>query len=182
MVILAIVPIAGCQDPAEPTSPSAHVAMRHGSSGGNVRLSKDVRRKINQLRKVTARFHRFDAAVAAGWSAPIPSCFTDETLGAMGYHYANESLIDDKVNELEPELLLYEPQKNGKLRFVAVEYIVPWDLWTSPEPPMLYGQSFHRNETFKLWVLHVWHVRKNPSGIFTDWNPNVSCKYATPER
>jgi hypothetical protein len=27
-------------------------------------------------------------------------------------------------------------------------------------------------------VLHVWHFRENPSGVFADWNPRVSCQYA----
>lgn len=25
------------------------------------------------------------------------------------------------------------------------------------------------------WVLHVWLWRGNPSGLFEDWNPTVSC-------
>jgi hypothetical protein len=116
--------------------------------------------------------------VDAGWSAPIEACLSDPQLGGMGLHYGNPALIDGRVDAMEPELLLYEPQKNGKLRFVAVEYIVPFTAWQGDAPPMLYGQSFHRNETFGIWALHVWHERHNPRGMFADWNPKVTCRHA----
>ena len=96
----------------------------------------------------------------------------------MAFHFGKAALIDGTVDVLEPELLVYEPQKNGRMRLVAVEYIVPFDMWTANEPPMLFGQAFHRNEAFGLWVLHVWHFRHNPAGMFSDWNPTVSCEYA----
>lgn len=172
---LACVVVACEQPPEPPTSPRAthasHATASHSAAGG-------AEREIAQLRALTARFHDFDAAVKAGWGAKITECFSDAQLGGMGYHYGNTALIDGVVDAQKPELLLYEPQKNGKLRFVAVEYIVPFTAWTAAEPPKLYGQSFHRNEAFGLWVLHVWHFRHNPSGIFMDWNPTVSCAHA----
>ena len=63
------------------------------------------------------------------------------------------------------------------LAFVAQRVISPG---SETEPPSLYGRAFHRNEAFGLWVLHVWHFRHNPAGMFMDWNPTVSCRYATP--
>ena len=170
--------IVACDRPADVTSP----ALSHGghAASRNVPISGEVEREIARLRELTAPFHRFEAAVAAGWGAQITGCFSDPTRGGMGYHYGNVALIDGTVDALAPELLLYEPQKNGELRFVAVEYIVPFTAWTASQPPRLYGQSFHRNEAFGLWVLHVWHFRNNPSGMFADWNPAVSCKHAEP--
>jgi hypothetical protein len=41
-------------------------------------------------------------------------------------------------------------------------------------------QTFKRNEQFGVWALHVWLYRDNPSGIFADWNPRVSCAAAPP--
>jgi hypothetical protein len=174
---LVSVLLAGCAEAEPPTALQAHGG--HASMSRNASASGDVQRQIARLRAATARFHDFEAAARAGWGARITPCFNDPA-GGMGYHYGNEALFDGRVEALKPELLLYEPQKNGKLRFVAVEYIVPFDAWTAPEPPELYGLSFHRNEGFKLWVLHVWHFRENPSGIFADWNPKVSCRYAQP--
>jgi hypothetical protein len=165
-------------DHRETTSP----ALAHGSHAAShsVTVSGQVNREIARLRELTAPFHDFETAAKAGWGAQITGCFSDPKLGGMGYHYGNTALIDGNVDALEPELLLYEPRKNGKLRLVAVEYIVPFGAWTGAQPPRLFDQSFHRNEAFGLWVLHVWHFRHNPSGMFADWNPKVSCEFAAP--
>jgi len=169
--------MVACDRPAEVTSPSLSHSGHAASQ--NVAISGQVQRDIARLRDLTAPFHEFETAAAAGWGTQITGCFSDPSLGGMGYHYGNVNLIDGTVDVLEPELLLYEPQKNGRLRLVAVEYIVPFGQWTAAEPPRLFDQSFHRNEAFGLWVLHVWHYRNNPSGMFADWNPNVSCEFAS---
>lgn len=49
----------------------------------------------------------------------------DSTAGGMGFHYGNTDLIDGNVQVDQPELLLYEPQADGSLELVAVEYITP---------------------------------------------------------
>lgn len=170
--------LSACTDPTPVTAPGIQATPGHAVGMHPDGPSGELRRAIARLRHRTARFNRFESAVEAGWSARITECFADPELGGMGFHYGNPGLIDGTVDALQPELLLYEPQKNGRLRFVAVEYIVPFTAWTEAEPPQLYGQSFHKNEAFGIWVLHVWHVRKNPRGIFADWNPRVSCKYA----
>lgn len=141
--------------------------------------------QIAQLRRLVAPFHDFDAAVRAGWSAQITSCLEAPGLGAMGFHYGNVGYIQDGgvVDLLQPELLLYEPQKNGKLRFVGVEYIVPFtDHPTTAAPPTLLGQEFAQVPEFGVWGLHIWVGRENSSGIFSPWNPKVSCQYAGAER
>jgi hypothetical protein len=140
-----------------------------------------VLRDVARVRQATAQFHRIEAAKQAGWKDSLTNCFSDPQAGGMGYHYGNLNLFDGQVNVSEPELLLYEPQKNGTLELVAVEYAIPFTAWTGAQPPQLFGQPFHENFAFGLWVLHVWVHRDNPSGMFQDWNPTVSCRYA-PER
>jgi hypothetical protein len=137
--------------------------------------------QIAQLRRMVAPFHDFDAAADAGWSAQITPCLAAPGLGTMGFHYGNLAFIQDggAVNLLEPELLLYEPRKNGKLRFVGVEYIVPFtDHPATAAPPTLLGQEFDPVPEFGLWGLHIYVGRQNPSGIFAAWNPKVSCEHA----
>lgn len=175
----AALALAACAEPNQPVAPEASAHGAHGSATAR-RVSGDVARQVAGLRALTARFHDFDTAEEAGWGAQITGCMSDPQLGGMGFHYGNPALIDGQVDVLEPELLVYEPRKNGKLRLVAVEYIVPFTAWTAAEPPQLYGQSFHRNEAFGIWALHVWHFRNNPRGLFADWNPNVTCRYAAP--
>ena len=178
-ITVALATVGACDSPPPATAPSFHAAMGHSAASRITPMTAEIRQDLARLRSVTAAFNRFEAAAEAGWGARITDCFSDPQLGGMGYHYGNPALIDGTVDATQPELLLYEPQKNGRLRFVAVEYVVPFTAWTSTEPPQLYGQSFHRNEAFGLWVLHVWHMRENSSGIFTDWNPRVSCAYAS---
>ena len=67
----------------------------------------------------------------------------------------------------------------GRQRLVAVEYAVPIAAW-GDVAPVLHGVEFHRNDGLGLWVLHVWHFKSNPAGMFTDWNPTVSCEHAAP--
>lgn len=140
-----------------------------------------VDKDIAALQKATAKFHSFETAKAAGWSEQITGCMSDSTAGGMGYHFGNPKLIDGKVRADEPELLVYEPEKNGRLRLVAVEYIVPFGAWSWEEPPKLFGRSFSRNMAFGIWALHAWVWENNPSGLLSDWNPRVSCAYARDE-
>jgi hypothetical protein len=31
------------------------------------------------------------------------------------------------------------------------------------------------NTAFGVWILHAWVHKSNPSGVFEDFNPNVTC-------
>jgi hypothetical protein len=134
--------------------------------------------EIAQLRRLVASFHQFEKASDAGWSEQFTPCL-ESPEGGMGFHYSNPALIDGAVDLLQPELLLYEPEAGGRLRFVGVEYIVPYTFVPrDAEPPVLLGQEFHQVDAAGLWGLHIWVARNNPSGLFADWNPNVSCAFA----
>jgi hypothetical protein len=98
----------------------------------------------------------------------------------MGFHYGNTALIDGTARVDQPELLLYEPEKNGELGLVAVEYIIPYTFHSrAAAPPVLFGKEFQRNDTFQLWGLHAWVWKENPSGMFASWNPTVNCDNTT---
>ncbi|MFN2190352.1 MAG: hypothetical protein ACK2T3_16440 [Candidatus Promineifilaceae bacterium] len=132
---------------------------------------------LAKVRASTARFHRPEAAQAAGWDlrAGLDFCFDNPGVGGMGYHYI--SSVDATVNELEPEAMVYAPGPNGNLQLAAVEYIVDKIQWDFDNPgvlPQALGQEFHALNS-ELYVLHAWIWMNNPSGMFEDWNPNVSC-------
>jgi hypothetical protein len=138
--------------------------------------SSELSREINALRTATSRYHSFDAAAADGYSTQLTDCMADPSLGGMGVHYAKSSLIDGSVSVTTPQVLLYEPQTDGSLQLVAVEYIIPYTLRSrSATPPVLFGQQFKQNDAFQLWGLHAWVWRSNRSGLFADWNPTVHC-------
>jgi hypothetical protein len=155
-----------------PLQPSVAISASHGHESS-------VERDLATLRHVTSAFHDFATANEAGWSAKITDCMESHE-GGMGFHYGNPKLIDGVARVDEPELLLYEPERDGQLRLVAVEYIIPYTALSREAPaPELFGQKFKQNDAFQLWGLHAWVWKENPSGIFADWNPRVSCAQTT---
>ncbi len=128
-------------------------------------------------------------------------------LGAMGIHYFRPDLLgitvtaprvdgaDTVVEFTHPEVLVYEPQPGGTMKLVAAEYLVferPWRGVHSSEPPSFHGEPFvlmrddpatpmdeaHGFEPH--YELHLWVHRPNPNGMFQEFNPAVSCRYAQP--
>lgn len=141
------------------------------------------------LRQATAQFHDISAAQAAGYTVEVAdlaaiTCIVDPNgAGTMGIHYLNPSLLDNAINATTPELVIYVPVAGGKLKLVAVEYLVlqaDWDA-THASPPALFGHTFHltpadnRYGLPAFYELHAWVWQPNPSGMFHDWNPRVSC-------
>jgi hypothetical protein len=144
--------------------------------------SPELQSQISDLREATARFHRIEVAIQEGY-APFGDCFTNLPEGNMGYHYSNAELIEDPgVDPNHPELLLYEKQEDGSMRFVGVEYITFQAAWHKAGNrflPKLFGQRFHLNSVLldePFYLLHVWQWKHNPSGRFNDWNPRVVCR------
>ena len=118
-------------------------------------------------------------ARAEGWTDQYPEGCAESAEGAQAYHWLNPSLVDGRVELLQPELFMYEPQQDGSMELVGVDYIIPFDQWSASQPPMLLGQPLLRNEPLGVWALHIWAWRDNPSGMLAPWNPNVSCEFAT---
>jgi hypothetical protein len=148
-------------------------------------------RKLRDVREATAPFRSVDVAIAAGYGefrdAAGIACI-DNPLGGMGIHYVNLDLVLDNppgspsaVDPLRPEAFVYEP-KDGKLKLVALEYIVFQGAWDAEHasPPSLFGHEFepigagNRYGIPPFYELHVWLWKHNPRGMFEDWNPRVS--------
>jgi hypothetical protein len=145
---------------------------------GGMAMAADSNPLADKVRAADARFADVAVAKAEGY-APIP-CVSGPDGGAMGIHYVNQKLLDDPAVDVgHPEAVLYEPQADGSLKLVAVEYI------TEKGPGALGGQLFSfTNEPNRYglpayYALHVWAWRDNPMGVFADMNPTVSCS-ATP--
>ena len=172
VLVAAIALLGGCSD-APTASKTAGALELRGSAAEEQGLA--------ELRAATARFHRFAVADEEGYDFLfLNTCIVDQSgagLGGMGYHYVNTALLDGQVSIAAPEAVLYEPGPNGQLNLVALEYVIPKAAWTAPNPPELLGQEFTLN-AFDLWALHVWVWKRNPSGIYADWNPNVNCDNA----
>jgi hypothetical protein len=131
---------------------------------------------VQSLRAALEPYTSRELAKKAGYTAVITDCMSNGDAGAMGVHVGKPALIDSVVQELTPEVLIYEPGTNGEMSLVGVEFIIPFTLVPRTAPaPTLFGQRFSPNEIFGLWGLHVWTHRGNPSGVFASWNPRVHC-------
>jgi hypothetical protein len=143
---------------------------------------------VADLRQATAAYHDLDAANAAGYTVELAqtdaygggTCIDGGSAGAMGIHLLSPSRIDGNLVPTEPEALLYERRNDGSLKLTGVEYIV-----AGGPQPTLYGQQFadtnlgrYGDPNTNVWTLHAWVWKPNPSepfGIFSPWNPRVSC-------
>ncbi|MFL5619086.1 MAG: hypothetical protein ACJ79A_11935 [Gemmatimonadaceae bacterium] len=179
LLLLGFALLGGCTEPANTTGtmyPQDAAAAIKGAAS----VSENT--DLATLHAATARFHRYEAvAKDAGYTFLFMNmCMVDQSpdkAGGMGYHYVNTDLLDGKVEVDKPEALLYEPEANGQLRLVAVEYVIPKDAWTADTLPRLFGQQLKLN-AFNLYALHVWAWENNPSGIYANWNPRVNCDNA----
>jgi len=150
---------------------------------------------LSAARAATAQFHRLDTAQAAGYTAEVSdlngiSCIDDIVghTGGMGIHFLNPGLLDGNVDESTPELVIYEPAKDGGMRLVAVEYLVLRAAWESAHPgasaPTLFGQPMelvpagNRYGLPDFYEMHAWIWKDNQLGMHNDWNPAVTCAYA----
>jgi hypothetical protein len=133
---------------------------------------------VDRVREATARFSDVAVAVAEGYG-PIP-CASGAGGGAMGIHYVNGGHLDDNntLDLTKPEAIMYEPQADGSLVLVGVEYIA------FAGPASLEGHLLHyqgapnRYGLDPFYELHVWAHRENPAGPFADMNSEVSCEHA----
>lgn len=128
------------------------------------------------------------------------------SVGAMGVHYLRPDLlglrpgapnarIDGTGTHTDfrnPAILIYEPQADGSLELVAIENLVfkqSWHAAGHAAPPSYLGVAFDTMADDPSTALdeahmfephydrHVWLYRANPAGVFTPFNPAVSCAH-----
>lgn len=125
--------------------------------------------------------------------------------GAMGVHYFRPDLLgiteppSPRVDGVgihtdfrKPSILIYEPQADGSMALVAVENLVfakSWKAAGKSVPPTFHGVPYDtmvddpatRTDEAHMFAphfdRHVWIYRDNPNGVFTPFNPSVTCKH-----
>ena len=126
-------------------------------------------------------------------------------LGGMGIHYFRPDLLGITATEprvagggthmdfLQPGVLIYLPDESGALKLVAVENLVfesGWRAAGNATPPEFHGFPYvHRiddpatpdmDEAHLFephYELHIWLYEPNPAGMFSPYNPAVSCQH-----
>lgn len=151
LLLLVTISICGCSDDDE--QPKTQVQL-----------------EIEQLKTAMAKYKDFDAAITDGYEVDVTGYRTQ-----MGHHYLKATLLDGTFELEKPEVLLYVPEGNGGMKFVAVEYGIPIVDMNNPPPA---PEGFTGNEDiweinteFNLWTLHAWIELENPDGIFEPRNP-----------
>jgi hypothetical protein len=158
---------------------------------------------LSGLHKATAPFHDVGEAIAAGYAAPeAAACVEAPGLGAMGVHSVRPVLVSDlEIDPLRPEVLLYLPKEGGGSWLIGVEYAAAalvqtpegpasWFPQSAPpypffnQAPTVFGHTFDGpmagHEPGQQWHYdqHVWAWAPNPSGMFAQFNPSLSCAEA----
>lgn len=141
-------------------------------------------RDLAAIRQATAHYHRLNVALADGYEI-LFDCTVNPAnpTEAMGQHYINFGLKDDVLELDKPEVLMYEPQRDGSMKLVGVEYVIFEEDWAQSGPPQFLGHELHYKTAVGIhpagpfYALHAWVWKHNPKGVFADWNPNVSCQY-----
>lgn len=127
--------------------------------------------EVNQVVAATSKYVDIDVATNEGFfdaSGFVPN---------MGHHYLLPTRVDNTFVLEEPEIILYAPDEEGVMQFVAVEYVVPIaDLDNPGMPPEGFTgdeDEWEINVNLSQWQLHVWIVTENPDGLFASHNPTI---------
>jgi hypothetical protein len=159
------------------------LAQSHTYAAGSRAAAAPRNPLVDTVRQATERFRDVDVADAAGYKLMF-GCVSGPDYGAMGLHYVNMPLVlDGELDPSRPEIVIYEPQPNGRLRLVGADYLVFKAAWEArnTDTPKLMGQLMHLFESPNrygldpFYTLHVWAWKENPNGAFTNWHPKVSC-------
>lgn len=171
--IAAFITMSACD---APSAPNTDLQVRIA------RQQADNEHLVAQMRAATARYHNISVARADGYVDDGFGCISDPELGGMGWHLIRDDLhADPSIDPLAPELLIYEPQKNGGMKLIAVEYeVYQSDWWNAGnrDVPYLFDHAFDAIEFPGLdpvYGMHVWLWEPNPSGMLAEFNPNVTC-------
>jgi len=166
-------------------------AAIHDHAAHSARMAPGLQDDLAQVRRATARFHRVEEAIEAGYELGwvngagvriVGGCVAHPTAGAMGFHYFNAALMaDNAVHALKPEALVYAPAPDGELKLVAVEWVARSAQSNPPGvsvAPSVLGMDMHilvPPPGPAFYLAHAWVWQHNPAGMFADWNPEVSC-------
>jgi len=174
LAIAVVSIVAACTEPSGPDHNSIEVRKAVQKA--------DYEKQLAAIRAATARFQNIAIARAEGYVDDGFGCIEDPQLGGMGWHLIRDDLhADPAIDPLQPELLVYMPQKNGQMRLVALEYEVYQADWTSAgytALPSLLGEALLPLEFPGLdpvYERHLWLWENNPAGMFEDFNPAIAC-------
>jgi hypothetical protein len=155
-----------------PTRALAQDSHAHVLTSQQYQLAIGQQNKASALLKIvreaTERFKDVAQAEREHYSL-LFGCVSGPDAGAMGLHFLNGDLLNEVNNggvfdPTRPQIVLYEPTLDGRLRLVGADFLVFADAWDAKhphDPPQLMGQLFHLFDTpnrFGLPAFYTLHV------------------------
>ncbi len=129
-------------------------------------LSRQTTWELQQARAATAKYRNIDNAIKDGYADIAVD------VEGMGHHFMKTSIVDEKFDTREPEILVYNRNTDGTQKLVAVEYAVPL-IYQKPEGFTGSDDVWNGTSGFPFWLLHAWVWAYNPDGVFKWTNPLV---------
>lgn len=204
--ILALTAAAGTAALAYSLTPSEAARIEASSSpkAGEPSLA-EVRRLTEKYRDIKVALAEGYIRDPANMCETADMMGLPPEKGAMGIHYFRPDMLgitsppNPRVNGSgthvdfrSPAVLLYEPQADGSLELIGVENLVFVKAWKDAghdAPPSFHGVVYdtmiddpatpideaHNFEPHH--DRHVWLYRENPNGVFTPFNPRVTCRH-----
>ena len=194
-----------------PVSAQATGQQPHAMPVANVVSASVPARELSAIRAATSKYQDIAVALKEGYVRdPNNMCVTSamegapRQLGAMGVHYVRPDLLGlagetPRVHGTgmhtdfqTPGVLIYEPQKDGSQKLVAIENLVWAKAWQdagNKEAPSFHGNDYYYMQDNPLtpadeahgfephYELHFWLYRNNPAGTFSPFNSTVNCEY-----
>ena len=106
----------------------AHMMTSHQPQ--TAEQNKQANALVRTVRDATERFRDVSVAENEGYGL-LFGCVSGGDYGAMGLHFVNFPLVaDGKIDAATPEIVLYEPTSNGRLRITGADFLVfaaDWD-------------------------------------------------------
>jgi len=144
---------------------------------------------VARMRAATTVYHDLSRAVEDGFveASGAMECAAHPELGVMGMHYLHrDRFADTTTDPSRPEILLYLPNRDGRMELVGVEFAVDAEAWHAvhgpDRVPEVAGVPYdppdpeaHNPLPQTAYTLHIWLWKENPSGIFAPFNPKARC-------
>ena len=138
-------------------------------------------RELEPVRTALEKYRDPIAAVHDGYFSTLGCVQYPD--GGMGVHFLNGGLVGPTPDPMAPQILIYEPDGEGRLNLVAAEWLIPLATGVQGRPE-LFGQPFEgpmeghvplMPKELHHYDLHVWLFKENPAGLFSSTNPGVDC-------
>jgi hypothetical protein len=187
---VALMPMASLAADQVDYTPDYTRFMDHDHHGGqDSALVKKVHDAVKRYKDIKQALviDNADPKHLNQWVVGTP-CVSGPETGAMGIHIVNPARAGLGSIKLEaPAALIYEPQSDGDLVLVGVEYIHDKAAWEAANPkgpatPSVDGHLMNlvdfpnRYGLPAFYEMHVWAFEENPKGAFADWNTHVTCE------